>query len=275
MFTPRERFYLIALLFLMSLTVWFFLQTEKKLDDILINIITDIIFAVFIVFVVERATMKDHELRSQARKQLVARRIQAFLLDRHLMLQALAADGAESSGILRPTSQDCIQCAAGMIRPSVSFNGPNPYEILSFYLVSVTGLTISHTFPPVESRQLFIALFRNRAKLFEDILVAGVDILPSEVITSLERINMDFYLNHGNSCMHSPSRIVGIGVWGAEDMKSLEHHFNVVYDFVLPLIPIWTVRRDIVQEVIEDAQRDTERRLAELRRGAGSGGAQA
>ncbi|MBI4365676.1 MAG: hypothetical protein HY543_02540 [Deltaproteobacteria bacterium] len=153
--SAKKSFDAFAAVTLATLLYWHFVVTHKSVDDLIPNIISDIVFAVFIVLFIEYANRKDRELRNRARQRAVARTVQACYQNHVEIITSLIADGVNVSDLSAIPTSEMVETRArsvhNEIRPPGGFPGdPIPYA--AFFVCGSMGTSPAAVYPPRTTR---------------------------------------------------------------------------------------------------------------------------
>jgi len=234
MFTFLEKLFLLAILSLCVLFVWFLMQSEKTIGDVLINALTDIVFAVFIVFVFERASARDVALRNKSKIRVVAHLVDDFRRNEMRMISALIENGVFSSPYESIPAGEIVSQRAIKLHRESNDGALDDEDILAFFVSFFSVAAPANVVPTRPSVEYLTSLWRQRDRLFHNMVSIGGDQLPDDVVDSIHNL----YNNHISKFVEILNIVQNASFdhWCAEDFKSISYHCYKIDVFVAPIL---------------------------------------
>jgi hypothetical protein len=232
-FTKKEIVIGAALFAWAILLIWF-LQSDKTVGDIFVNLISDIAFAFFVAQLVEQANKKDRDQRSRARQRAVALSVQRFYQSFGQFLTAIIADGVTLSGISALPTPEVIKQRAEQLHSSsqpIAFDTqPTPYG--AFFMSEYNGSTQAAVYPARTTSAFLTQIAQQIEPLYLNIFHLDNGFLPDQVVDSLTRLK-DLptigYAKHGLGP-------VKFGYWLEDELTTLIINLDVLNAYFAPLL---------------------------------------
>jgi hypothetical protein len=244
-FTPKEILLGVASVCWLGLLGWLFLFSDKTFGDIAVNLVTDIWFAIFVVFFIEYANKKDREAQHKARRRAIALSVQRFYQRSIGVIQAIVADGvASSSFTVMPTREVIVQRAQALHGQTSVYadaqDQPTPYA--AFFMSEFTGLTRAGVLPERTSNVWINQLASELEPLYRDVFFLDNGFLPDEVVDALTELK-DFHLILFTR--HMPVvQPVRIGFWPENDLNTVTTLTGVLQRYFAPQLDYSVGRSD-------------------------------
>jgi hypothetical protein len=250
-FLPKEILLGVALVGWLGLLGWFFVLSDKTFGDIAVNLITDIWFAVFVVFFIEYANKKDKEAQHKSRRRAIALSVQRFYQRVIRIIQSIIADGVASSPLtVMPTREVIVQRAQALHGQTTVYadalDQPTPYA--AFFMSEFTGVARADVMPERTTNEWINQLSSEIDQFYRDVFFLDNGFLPDEVVDALTGLK-DFHLI--SLTRHMPlMRPIRIGFWPESDLNTVVAHVGVLQRYFAPQLGYSISRTD---EFLHDA----------------------
>lgn len=224
------------MLILGLLLVWFFTLSDKTWGDIFVNVITDIIFAIFVVFFIEHVNKRDREQSNRSRRRAVALAVQRFYQTVSTIISALIADGVASSEVSSLPTPGALRKKAKELHGETLVHGeiteePAPYA--AFFLCASTGLRQANVFP-ARTTSAFVSQQANELdQLYRDVLYLDNGLLPDKIVDSLTELKNLPLIAFCRVMSIQPSRY---GYWPEDELNTAIFHLGVIQSDFAPIL---------------------------------------
>jgi len=250
-FSPKEILIAVALVCWLGLLGWFFVFSDKTFGDIAVNLITDISFAVFVVFFIEYVNKKDREAQHKSRRRAIALAVQRFYQRVIRIMQSIVADGVASSPLTAmPTQESIVQRAVALHATTTIYadisSQPTPYA--AFFVTEFSGLAKADVVPERTSRELINQLSSEIDPIYRDVFSLDNGFLPDEVVDALTALK-DFHLISLTRHL-PPAPRIQMGFWPENDLNTVVVHVGVLQRYFAPQLGYSLSRPD---EFLRDA----------------------
>lgn len=226
-FSLKKMLIVIGAVALVGLLYWHFIVLRRGVEDIIPNVISDIVFAIFMVLFIEYANKKDREQRSRGRRRALARAVQAFYQNLVQVLDSLILDGVLSlRSVDLPSSDEVMKKAEQLHKQSVSVSefSTNPYPFAAYFIAGFTGHTKANVFPVRSSKEYITHLANRHEQLYRDVFYFDDGFLPDDLVDVLTNVkNQSLFLFGRNLTMIGS---VKIGYWAEDELKQIAQYLG-------------------------------------------------
>jgi hypothetical protein len=191
---------------LIFLIYWHFIVEGKGVEDIIPNIISDIVFAIFIVLFIEYANERDLEQRNRSRRRAGALAVQKFYQNIGSILGELVREGAKSSGATAlPTADDVKKRAEEVHAKDIATIPPfsdDPIPYAAFFITKFSGKNDAGVYPPRPSATYVGQCANEIDSRYVEVFRLDSGLLPDDVVdalTKLKHASFFVFLRHLNS----------------------------------------------------------------------------
>lgn len=228
-FSTKEILIGVALTSWGCLIVWFIFISDKNFGDVAVNLITDIWFAIFVVFVIDYANKKDRDSRNRARQRAVALAVQKFYQAITRIIQAMIADGVASSPLSSLPTRDIVVQRAMKFHATTALYAdireqPAPYA--AYFLCDFVGSAAANVHPERTTSEWLRQLASEISLIYRDVFSLDDGFLSDEVVDALTVLK-DFHLVilARDVLWMRPIRI---GFWPEEDLNTVAIRLDVL-----------------------------------------------
>lgn len=236
-FSQKEILIGAASILWVGLLSWFFIFSDKTFGDIGVNLITDILFAIFVVFFIEYANKKDRDARHRSRQRAIALSVQHFYQRLVRMIQAMVADGVASSPLASPPTREMIIKRAESFHSRTAVNSsiseqPVPYA--AYFICDFKGSTTADVLPVRTTNEWLRQLAAEVGTLYRDVFFLDAGFLPDEVVDALTLLKDFHFVILARDVFGTWP--VKMGFWPEEDLNTATVHLATLQRYFSPLL---------------------------------------
>ena len=252
--TNEARIIALAALALEFLLIWFFAYSDKSLSDILINVITDLIFAIFIVLLINRTLERDRRAANRGREMAVALAAQAIYQTGLSMLGTFIEDGIQSTNATSlPDKQAIISAAASLGKKSevsAEFETqPIPYA--AYFFRHFTGHGQANVYPSRLSAEFLGQLGQKIDPLYHDMFNLDKGSIPDDVVSAVTALKNHHIVRYADILSFHRA---GVGFWPEEDLYEFANYLDTISNFFSPILNYTpSVTTDKIRDIVINA----------------------
>ena len=236
-FSQKEILIGVAAISWIGLLCWFLIFSDKTFGDIGVNLITDILFAVFVVFFIEYANKKDRDARHRSRQRAIALAVQHFYQRLVRIIQAMVADGVTLSPLTSPPTCEMIIERAESFRSRTAVHSsiseqPVPYA--AYFICDFRGSTTADVLPVRTTNEWLRHLATEVGPLYRDVFFLDAGFLPDEVVVALSSLIDFLFITMARDVFGT--RPIKMGFWPEEDLHTATVHMTTLHKYFAPLL---------------------------------------
>jgi hypothetical protein len=236
-FSAREILIGAAGLIWLSLLFWLFAYSDGHLSEVAVHLVTEIPFAVFVVFLVDYANRRDRESRTKSRQRAVAHSVHMFYQKVVWLFSAMVRDGVLTSVDSSLPTQEAIEAKAkknhSETRLRADFEDqPIPYA--AYFLCEFRGDLDAGVFPPRSVRSWAHQLAGQLEQAYKDVYQIEGGELPDEVVDALAILKDSSLVVMSREILGM--RPITIGYWSEDELEDVAMHLNILESYFAPLV---------------------------------------
>lgn len=235
---------------------WCFLISDGHVSEILVNLVTDIPFAFFIVLLVDYVNRREREALNRSRRRMVARAVQSFYIRILGIYAEIIRDGVLASREKSLPNHAIVVAKAEELRSKTLLHkekDDQPVPYAAYFITHYTGTSDANVFPPRSVRSYLAESFIRVVSAYKEVYqIEGGD-LPDAVVDAMSQLRttaLVLFSSDNGLGGHS----IKIGYWSEEEIDSVLALLGILSSYFSPIVGAKeTPEREFFINVINNA----------------------